>query len=93
MLQDWTELGGELSPSDLRADQFTPRDYARAGFTPPLSSRSVLLAAPAPARVRFSPLQEEATFETVHINSPRFSKLVKQSVDHSSMDLVNYENN
>ena len=33
--QDFTDLDGELSSSDLREDQFTVMDFYRAGLSPP----------------------------------------------------------
>merc|ERR1719450_621991 len=85
-MQDFTDLQGDLSASDLRADEFSALDYYRAGLSPPhtLPSKYDMIGDDLKVtprnQVKFTPREGEtgpdAVFESMHMNSPRIKSLI-----------------
>jgi len=82
--KDFTDLNGDLSYSDLREDQFTLKDYYRAGLTPPPELMSDPTMGSNSRRnpkkeLKFVPEQENfSEFESIHVNSSKFEDMPKQ---------------
>ena len=85
--QDFTDLEGDLSASDLRADEFSAMDYYRAGLSPPRNLATDLMndniKLTPRNEIKFTPREgdrgldvQTPMFETIHINSPRINELV-----------------
>ena len=85
-IQDFTDLQGDLSASDLRADDFSALDYYRAGLSPPhtLPSKYDMIGDDLKVtprnQVKFTPREGETgpdtIFESMHMNSPRIKSLI-----------------
>ena len=103
--QDFTDLQGDLTASDLRADGFSAMDYYRAGLSPPHNMPSMLdmvgddLKLTPRNDLKFTPREGDSghdipkpIFETIHINSPRIIELVGDKAN-KELDQTNQKGN